>query len=80
MKKKIMSVFLVVAMAVSLLIGCGGSGNDSTSKNDTEAKNDGEQKFIGITVPSVGNDFMLALTNSMKSALEDAGCNNSCYQ
>ena len=74
MKKKIMSVFLVVAMAVSLLIGCGESGNDSTSKNDTEAKNDGEQKFIGITVPSVGNDFMLALTNSMKSALEDAGC------
>ena len=31
-------------------------------------------KKVGITVPSVGNDFVLALTGAMQEAVKEAGC------
>lgn len=110
MKKKLVSLFLTIAMAATLLAGC---GNDSqTGSNDqtqgsqeenkdgedanagdagSEDKADGEDnadagenpsdgvaasmegKKVGFTVPSVGNDFMLALTEAVKAALEEQG-------
>lgn len=75
MKKRLMGVVLSAVLALSMLAGCGNSGETKTeeTKKTAESK-EGDQKFIGITVPSVGNDFMLALTDSMQGALEEAGC------
>lgn len=80
MKKRILGVVLSAVLALSMLAGCSSSDKAKTddtkkaeTKTETEGKTDG-QKFVGITVPSVGNDFMLALTNSMKAALEEKGC------
>lgn len=33
----------------------------------------GEGKKVGMTVPSIGNDFMLALTDAMQAAIEETG-------
>lgn len=47
----------------------------SVAQSVTEALGgDTAGKKVGITVPSVGNDFVLALTNAMQDALKEAGC------
>lgn len=33
----------------------------------------GEGKKVGMTVPTIGNDFMLALTDAMRAAIEETG-------
>ncbi len=113
MKKKLVSLFLTIAMAATLLAGCGndsqtgsngqtqgsqeenkdgedanaGAANkaDGEDKEDASDANGGEDagsdgaagsmegKKVGFTVPSVGNDFMLAVTEAVKAALEAQG-------
>lgn len=82
MKKKLLAVLLSMTMVAALLAGCGGKdeGADSgeakteaSSEEDSGEKSGPEGKFVGFTVPSVGNDFMLALTDAVKAAVEETG-------
>lgn len=85
MKRRILSVLLTVAMAAVLAAGCGNKPAETQAPETTaesvadsviesvDAEKFGEGKFVGITVPSVGNDFMLALTNALKEAVEATG-------
>ena len=43
------------------------------SVKETLGTANGEGKKIGMTVPSIGNDFMLALTDAMQAAIEETG-------
>ena len=89
MKKRITSILMVVAMAAMLLSGCGSNkaaadksgdkATDSLVKATTQAVTEatggiGKGKTVGITVPSIGNDFALNLTKLMQKSLEDVGC------
>lgn len=84
--KKFISVLLVLVMTAALLGGCsskkaGNSSSDEVTKaaakvTQAVADNAGgsaKGKTVGITMPSVGNDFMLALSKAMKGALEKQG-------
>lgn len=61
MRKKILSVFLSVAMSVALLAGCSSANNDSSSSKDTASSSDTQatsssgdssSKTIGIAMPT----------------------------
>lgn len=89
MKKRILAVMTVAALSLTMITGCRPAAEKTTEKEaETTAETAGadaetpaaadtksdEQKLVGITVPSVGNDFMLALSEAMKNAVEEAGC------
>ena len=91
MKRKLISIALVLALAMALLAGCGGSAGTSSgssapaqssgSSAAAPADNSGSAassseggKKIAFTVPSLANDFMVALTGALQGALEEAGC------
>lgn len=57
----------------------GGAGATEESVGDTDTSDstedsDSGEMFVGITMPSVGNDFMLAMSEQMKAAVEETGC------
>ncbi len=66
MKKKLFSLLLTIAMAATLLSGC---GNDDNKPSDDQATG----KKVGFTVPSISNDFMLGIVDTVKEALEAEG-------
>lgn len=49
MKKRVLSVLLCTAMAVSMLAGCGGSGNGGESESDKAYVEDKGTLVVGIT-------------------------------
>ena len=83
MRKKILSIILLAVMVFTMLAGCGnkaesaGGNSNNDSSAQTEVKGDtaagGEIKKVGFTVPSVGSDFILAITESVKAALAEKG-------
>lgn len=66
MKKKLFSLLSTIAMAATLLSGC---GNDDNKPSDDQATG----KKVGFTVPSISNDFMLEIVDTVKEALEAEG-------
>lgn len=83
MKKKLMVLFIVMSMVATMVTGCSKTNKTdnkteptqaSTSDSSTDDKTESGQKFVGISFPTVGNDFLAALGDNMKKALEDAGC------
>lgn len=89
MKKKLLAVIMTVAMIAVMVAGCQSADTKETQEateaaateetaeaKETEGAAEAgavSDKFVGITVPSVGNDFMLALTDMMKAAVEEKG-------
>ncbi len=89
MRKKLLGLVMAAAMTAAMLTGCGNSGSGDNANPETsadtqisaedteEAKESGISeaagKTVGMTVPSVGNDFMLALTNACKEAIDATG-------
>ena len=74
MKRKVLSLLLVVAMGMSLLVGCGGSdkntSGDSNQENDTNVSQEaGKEKDEGITVFDNGD----VLVKRTKSELDETG-------
>ena len=67
MKKQIVSAVLTAAMTMSLMAGT------AVSAHAEEAAGKREGLKIGMTVPSVGNDFMVALTGMLQGYLTDQG-------
>ena len=65
MKKRLISGILTAAMAATLMTGAAVSADEAAGKR--------EGLKIGMTVPSVGNDFMVALTDMLKGYLTDQG-------
>ena len=63
MKKQIVSAMLAAAMTMSLMAGT------AVSVNAEEAGAKREGIKIGMTVPSVGNDFMVALTGMLQGLI-----------
>ena len=66
MKKKLVSVLLASAMTMSLAAGAA----SAVSADETEKR---EGLKIGMTVPTVGNDFAVALTGMRQDYLTDQG-------
>lgn len=87
--KKLLSVLLTVTMVILFVAGCGngnnaksGSEKDESSKETTseneesgegDAGEDNVVKKVGFTVPSIGNDFMLSIVETVQEALEAEG-------
>ncbi|HCG58693.1 MAG TPA: hypothetical protein DEV97_01630 [Lachnospiraceae bacterium] len=67
MKKQIVSAVLTAAMTMSLMAGTAVSVN----ADEAGAKREGIK--IGMTVPTVGNDFMVALSGMLEGYLTDQG-------
>ena len=67
MKKQIVSAVLTAAMTMSLMAGTAVSVN----ADEAGAKREGIK--IGMTVPSVSNDFMVALTGMLQGYLTEQG-------
>ena len=67
MKKQIVSAVLTAAMTMSLMAGT------AVSVNAEEAGAKREGIKIGMTVPSVSNDFMVALSGMLEGYLTDQG-------
>ena len=67
MKKQIVSAVLTAAMTMSLMAGT------AVSVNAEEAGAKREGIKIGMTVPSVSNDFMVALTGMLQGYLTEQG-------
>lgn len=63
MKKQLFSLLLIAAVLAAAVISCGRPRNDR--KADTP--------FVGFTLPSIGNDFMLALSEQIRASVEEAG-------
>jgi ribose transport system substrate-binding protein len=87
MKKRILCTLIVASMAVAMLGGCAKKKTDEKSTSPTTAASPttastntgssdlfGKGKKVGITVPSVGNDFTLNLSKMMQAALTKVGC------
>ena len=75
MKKKLLAILIVTTMVAMLIIGCQASGgnNDSEEAAGDDSPKNPEDMTVGITVMSVGNDFMLRLSEGMKEAIEAKG-------
>lgn len=73
MKKKVLSLFLVAAMGVSMLVGCGG-GNDKPSGGDTQAGNDqqGDGTVKEVTLTVWAPDNQQELLKTQQKAFEEA--------
>ncbi|MGB4658781.1 MAG: sugar ABC transporter substrate-binding protein [Mobilitalea sp.] len=87
MKKKFSALLILMAMLVTMVAGCSKTETSNvaatptteptvaaTTEGSSDSSTDSEQKFVGITFPTVGNDFLAMLSDNMKKALEDAGC------
>ena len=86
---KIFVALALVAALLAVAAGCGSSGGGSTTAapaDTTAAPADttaapaetdapsGEGKKIAFNLPSLGNDFMVAVSGAMQAALEEQGC------
>lgn len=85
---KIFVALAMVAALLAVAVGCGSApapttaapaettaapaGGETAAPAETEAPAGG--KKIAFNVPSLGNDFMVAVSNAMKEAIEAQGC------
>ena len=69
MKKKVLSLILVAAMGISMLVGCGGSGNNTESQSG----NNGEPEAITLTVwaPENQQDLLKKQAEAFNEANKD---------
>ena len=74
MKKRILSMLLVAAMAASMLLGCSSGTEDSDGKGDDKkaSKKDGGYT-IGCTVYYM-TEFVTLMTEGMEKKAEELGC------
>ncbi|MDD3142164.1 MAG: substrate-binding domain-containing protein, partial [Lachnospiraceae bacterium] len=76
MKKRVLSVGLVVAMVLSMVVGCA-SGASSSDKSDTSAPAktaSGDDKYtIGCTVYYM-SEFITLMVDGMQKKADDLGC------
>ncbi|MBQ9413171.1 MAG: sugar ABC transporter substrate-binding protein [Oscillospiraceae bacterium] len=88
MKKKLLCSVLALVMVLALLAGCGSTSTGSAGQTSTDSGSSttaasggsdsapaaGAGKKIAFSVPSLGNDFMVAVSGAMQAALEERGC------
>jgi len=76
MKKRILSILLVVAMAAMLVMGCDSGteepAGDSTGEQETQ-KDDGDGYTIGCTVYYM-TEFVTLMVKGMEGKAEELGC------
>ena len=74
--KKVMGFFLVAAMSITLLVGCG-SSNPSSTEGDTKAETGAEQETgnikIGISMESLESQFLVMNHEAMVKKAEELG-------
>lgn len=63
MKKPFFSILMIVVVLMSTFLGC----------QKKEAATGEEKPFVGFTLPSISNDFLLSLSEGIKVAVEEAG-------
>lgn len=63
MKKQLFILLMIAAVLTAAVISCG------RARKDTEEGT----PFVGFTIPSIGNDFMLALSEQLRVSIEEAG-------
>ncbi len=70
MKKKVLSVILLMAMVATMLFGCGGTTEEAAEEGgDAEAS----APKIGITIQSLKNDYWAGVMGKLEEILKEAG-------
>ena len=70
MKKKVLSVILIMAMVATMLFGCGGSEEAAEESSDDAAASTPK---IGITIQSLKNDYWAGVMGKLEEILKEAG-------
>lgn len=70
MKKKVLSVILLMAMVATMLFGCGGSEEAAEESSDDAAASTPK---IGITIQSLKNDYWAGVMGKLEEILKEAG-------
>ncbi len=76
MKRKVLSALLSMAMAATLLVGCGDSGSAPAASTDTAAPADtasGGGKKVGVAMPTQSSERWINDGANMKAKLEALG-------
>ena len=77
MKKKLLSLLMVGAMAVTLFTGCGNSGTDGgTQSASSDAGSKGGDVQVGIVLPTKDEPIWLQDQAQFESILDEAGFTN----
>lgn len=63
MKRQLSVAVIIAVMLAATLMSCGRGAVDTEE----------DKKFVGFTLPSIGNDFLLALSEDVKAAVEAEG-------
>lgn len=69
MKKKVLSVILLMAMVATMLFGCGSKEETKEEGGDAEAST----PKIGITIQSLKNDYWAGVMGKLEEVLKEAG-------
>lgn len=69
MKKKVLSVILLMAMVATMLFGCGSKEETTDEGGDAEAST----PKIGITIQSLKNDYWAGVMGKLEEILKEAG-------
>ncbi len=69
MKKKVLSVILLMAMVATMLFGCGSKEETNEEGGDAEAST----PKIGITIQSLKNDYWAGVMGKLEEVLKEAG-------
>ena len=70
MKKKVLSVIVLMAMVATMLFGCGGSEEAAEESSDDAAASTPK---IGITIQSLKNDYWAGVMGKLEEILKEAG-------
>ena len=74
MKKKVLAALTCVAMAATLVVGCGGKNNGSTADGGSDADAGNDVITVGFSQVGAESDWRTANSESMKSTFsEDNG-------
>lgn len=69
MKKKVLSVILLMAMVATMLFGCGSKEDTADEGGDADAST----PKIGITIQSLKNDYWAGVMGKLEEVLKEAG-------
>ena len=73
MRKKLISVLLVMGMTLSMLAGCGGGDSASETAEETEAAAETSDDFdllIGVSIRSLDNEYFVFVQEGIEAFAE----------
>ena len=71
MRRKVVTALLAATMVMSLAVGCGSKGGDSSSAKDTSSESGSDEITIGFSQVGAESDWRTANSESMKSTFSE---------